>query len=83
MSEYEWQPIKTAPKNGTPVLLVWHWDSGIHQGISVVLASWYCRTHAHLSRHRDCPNEPDCEEGWGAYAGRMSHWMPLPDLPEN
>lgn len=76
-----WQPIETAPKDGTEVLLVWHWDSSIHRGVSVVMTSWYCRTHVHLSRAKDCPNEPDCKEGWGAYAGRMSHWMPKPDPP--
>lgn len=78
----EWQPIATAPKDGTDVLLVWHWDSGIHRGVTVVLSRWYCRRHAHLSRPKNCPNEPDCEMDWGAYGGWMSHWMPLPELPE-
>jgi hypothetical protein len=77
----EWQPIETAPKDGTDVLLVWRWNSGIHAGVSVVLAGWTCRTHAHSSRHHDCPNEADCNEGWGAYRGEMSHWMPLPAPP--
>lgn len=77
-----WQPIETAPKDGTPVLLVWHWDSGIHKGVTVVLADWGCVAHSHLSRVRDCPNEPDCKMTWGVYSGEFTHWMPLPDLPE-
>lgn len=81
VEQSDWLPIESAPKDGTEILLTWHWNSGIHHGVSVVLTSWYCRTHAHLSRHKDCPNEPDCKEGWGAYAGLMSHWMPLPAPP--
>lgn len=84
-----WYPIETAPRDGTPVLLAWHWNSGTilqsgeeHKGVAVVLDSWYCRTHVHLSRHKDCPNEPDCRMGWGAYGGEMSHWMPVPPPPE-
>lgn len=77
----EWLPIESAPRDGTPVLLTWHWDSGIHTGIGVVLARWGCRKHRHLSSLHDCPNETDCDMQWDNYAGVMSHWMPLPDPP--
>lgn len=77
----EWQPIDTVPKDGTEVLLVWQWDSGIHKGTSVVLAAWRCRAHSHLSMDTDCPNEPGCDMNWDAYGGRMTHWMPLPGPP--
>jgi hypothetical protein len=77
--EQAWQPIATAPKDGTEILLIWHWDSGIHTGVSVVLAAWICRKHRHLSLHHDCPDDPECDMGWGHYAGTMTHWMPLPD----
>lgn len=76
-----WQPIDTAPKDGTAVLLVWHWDSGLHTGTSVIMASWMCRKHAMLSSPHRCPDEPDCKMGWGNYAGNFSHWMPLPEPP--
>lgn len=76
-----WQPIETAPKDGTEVLLVWHWNSGIHKGVTVITARWYCRTHVHKSSAHDCPNVPECKMGWDAYAGWMSHWMPLPTPP--
>lgn len=73
-----WQPIETAPKDFTPVLLWWNAPIGRP---SVVLARWCCRTHVHLSRPHACPTEPDCAMGWDSYAGEMTHWMPLPDPP--
>jgi hypothetical protein len=76
-----WQPIETAPKDGTPILLVWDWDSGIHTGRAVILARWLCRSHAHLSRHHDCPDENDCDMGWNNYAGTFTGWMSLPAPP--
>lgn len=76
-----WRPIETAPRDGTPVLLVWHWDSGIHTGVNVVEAAWTCRSHNHSARRHDCPNEADCDMGWDHYGGTMTHWMPLPDPP--
>lgn len=78
-----WQPVETAPRDGTNVLLVWEWDSGLRTGVAVVLAHWHCNKHAHLSRHKDCPNESDCIMRWGAYGGQMTHWMPLPDPPSH
>jgi len=77
----QWQPIDTAPKDSTRILLAWEWDSGIHTGRIVILAGWICRKHCHLARHHDCPNEHDCDMGWDHYAGKMTHWMPLPELP--
>ncbi len=79
--QLQWQPISTAPKDGTPVLLAWTWSTDIHSGAEVVLARWICRKHSHLSRHRDCPNESDCDMGWDHYDGTMTHWMPLPSSP--
>lgn len=76
-----WQPIETAPKDGTPVLLVWRWDSGLHTGTTIIMASWMCLKHAMLSSWHHCPNEPDCKMGWGNYVGKFSHWMLLPVPP--
>jgi hypothetical protein len=76
-----WQPIETAPKDFTPVLLVWHWDSGVTGGTSVILARWKCRKHSHCGVRHDCPNEAGCQMGWDNYAGEFTHWMPLPSVP--
>lgn len=81
-----WQPIATAPKDFTPVLLCWQPPTMPHianhrPAPCVVLARWMCRTHAHLSRRYACPDEPDCNMGWDSYAGTMTHWMPLPGPP--
>lgn len=76
-----WQKIESAPKDGTAILLVWYWNSGIHTGVTVVEARWVCRKHQCSSVRNDCPNSPNCDMGWGHYAGEFSHWMPLPDAP--
>jgi hypothetical protein len=77
-----WMPIESAPKDGTRVLLTWHWDAGSgNKGVSVVLASWDCRTHKFLSLRHKCPNEPDCKMAWDNYAGEMTHWQSLPEPP--
>ncbi len=80
----QWQPIETAPKDGTSILLVWCWDSGLHTGRTVVEASWMCRKHCYLSSPHPCPKNPgpDCDMQWGNYAGTFTHWQPLPELPE-
>lgn len=77
----EWLPIESAPKDGTSILLVWNWDSGIHKGTTVVEAQWVCRKHSHMSRSRDCPNELTCDMGWDHYEGTMTHWQPKPEPP--
>lgn len=76
-----WQPIESAPKDFTPVLLLWHPPQPPNAKPTVILERWYCRTHALAARHHDCPNEADCRMGWGSYAGEMSHWMSLPEPP--
>jgi hypothetical protein len=76
-----WRPISSAPRDGTDVLLVWHPPEPPGAKPAVVQARWKCRTHCHSARRRDCPNEPDCNMGWGHYAGEFSHWQPLPLPP--
>lgn len=61
----EWQPIETAPKDGTPVLLyatprmeVGYWNVAV---TDVGITGWY-------------PS---------MYWRRPTHWMPLPEPPED
>jgi hypothetical protein len=76
----DWRKIETAPKDFTPVLLWWVPENGSAPG--VVLERWYCRTHALMARRHDCPNEQDCQMGWGCYSEKMTHWLPLPAPPQ-
>lgn len=78
-----WKAMDSAPRDGTAVLLVWNWDSGLHKGTTVIMASWHCRKHSYFSSPHSCPANPgkDCEMGWGNYKGEFSAWMPLPPPP--
>ena len=79
-----WQPIETAPKDGTTVL---GYNEQGHEIMEWVEAA------------TDCPDQPGNDEGWlGIYAwpgrswgsdkfthegqGQPTHWMPLPAAPE-
>ena len=65
----QWQPIETAPEDGTRVLL-------FEAGRKVCIGE-YVPAH---SRHRGW-----CLEGWRNFYGHFfnpTHWMPLP-LPPN
>ena len=69
-----WQPIKTAPRDGTPVL-IWSPDASAH-GIS-------------LAQFIEFEGDPD-DGGWQDFWSDTSviidaeptHWMPLPEPPE-
>ncbi len=75
----EWQPIETAPKDGTHILAhgTYQWEDYVHnQKSGSVVVAWYDA------------------EGWGVscwvlvnsnpYQDRCqpTHWMPLPPPPE-
>lgn len=66
----EWQPIETAPKDGTQILLFWPY---ITQEGGVTTGHWY----------RAGEGVPD---RWyspivNGYATPPTHWMPLPSPP--
>jgi hypothetical protein len=72
----EWQPIATAPKDGTVILVTNGWN--------IACARWdddswpYAANNARWSIS-DWHNDPIHLRG-----GYMStHWMPLPSLPES
>jgi hypothetical protein len=73
-----WQPIETAPKDGTQVLL---WVDG-----HVMLSRWYVH---YLNGAPNPHRAPEWEQGemyggFGGYMGplRPTHWMPLPQPPK-
>lgn len=79
----KWQPIETAPRDGTAVLL---FTQGIENtGPMINVASFMCKIHAHLSFDRPCPSD-DCEPAWYStlcwLGGEHTHWMPLPAPPQ-
>lgn len=76
----EWQAIETAPKGYTPpyskrvdasqFLLLWN---GYHRGVGYgELSDDDCDDAVHWWSEDGCPIEP-----------RPTHWMPLPEPPEN
>jgi len=63
----EWQPIETAPKDGSEILL-WHGRRNI--------GGW--QEHHHDMRH---PQRP-CWVINGGYVVSPTLWMPLPEPPQ-
>ena len=72
-----WQPIETAPKNGTRILVYFR-DMGVHAVLwtdfdgdsDSEYAGWYVD---------DNKNGPYPLRGY--IAGDDTHWMPLPEAP--
>ena len=67
----EWQPIETAPKDGTRVLLIDADDAG-----TVCWGEW-----------SDWDEVPECRDIGdigcnGQYDYQPTHWMPLPSPPQ-
>ena len=65
----EWQPIDTAPKDGTTILICGHGSNGYF----VADAKWdgvaFCLFH------------PD-DDAHTSHCYHPSHWMPLPEPPK-
>jgi hypothetical protein len=76
-----WQPIETAPKDGTCILV---WD-----GSEINTAEWRCANDFEVVRHRFLsktygwyiPYSEQDEQG-GAVDVQATHWMPLPEPPQ-
>lgn len=69
-ADMEWQPIETAPKDGTEVLLFWQYtypnDEYLTQGVEIGAFDEGCWTTY-------CGDTPD---------SIITHWMPLPAPPQ-
>jgi hypothetical protein len=74
-----WQPIETAPKDGTPIL-VWNGSSfGFYtRAGDMGVAIWREQALPGKDRWRWCAQ--DCCDGVTTYD--PTHWMPLPGPPE-
>lgn len=80
----QWQPIETAPKDGT-VIDLWCDQRRI------TFCYWGLPSHSCGEAGRYCDSDwHDLEEGWvdgmnepfSEYRGKPTHWMPLPAAPD-
>ena len=77
----QWQPIETAPKDGTRVLVcadIWMWDRTIDKEVTApqtLIAEWRDREWAVDDWNYDC-----C--GCSPETVKPAHWMPLPEPPQ-
>jgi len=69
----EWQPIETAPKDGTQVDLWCCSGSDLRYGERYVDAEFLGGKWKYYS---------DCYEGWVTISYTPTHWMPLPSPPK-
>lgn len=79
----QWQPIETAPKDGTPILIL---DL---DGESIEITEW-CE-HFPLydyepvkgtDLYRRINTQADRQGFWNGNGHRATHWMPLPEPPK-
>lgn len=82
----EWQPIETAPKDGTTILGLDPFGGVEDEPVYAVIHWWthqsYSYEEAESGLFRKVPDEP-CSMWVGAeYTPfRATHWLPLPELP--
>lgn len=80
----EWQPIKTAPKDGT-IIDLWHKE--FHRQTDCM---WGLPHHTCGEAGRYCDSEwHGAKRGWVdttfndfVVDGTLTHWMPLPEPPK-
>lgn len=77
----EWQPIETAPKDGTWVLLYFDgWDRpDVYEGQPTIYAGQWS-TENHWRESGDW--YVDWHDLTQYHIGPPTHWMPLPDPPK-
>lgn len=85
MSEQKWQPIETAPKDGSEII-------GYREDCGSLIIRWTCPSEFMTEKELENISERDAfEDDWFysdfVQGGRMSndgnptHWMPLPKPP--
>ena len=73
----EWQPIETAPKDGTPIVIWTSYRTGCNEPRVVIFHNEYSNMGQPASERltwQDC--------GGLMYGIHASHWMPLPAPPQ-
>lgn len=86
----EWQPIETAPKDGTLIDIWCPWDGNEEGGIRLENVSWNVSNdlnpHTGWSRITDDGDEDMVEMDATCPLGLPkwvpTHWMPLPEPPQ-
>lgn len=70
----EWQPIETAPTDGTPILVCYapHYDTN---GFLPVAVRW-------RSYHPNSQGKEEFRDSSGVKVRAITHWMPLPEPPK-
>ena len=73
----KWQPIETAPKDKTPIL-VYTGDGSINShGGKYVVGFYAGRSHTHGDDYEYCTSSDNV-----GYIVQATHWMPLPEPPK-
>lgn len=78
----DWQPIETAPKDGTRILVARLGKAiGVHE---IEITEWFVMEQSRMEHvegdlYRKVLLEP--YEGWNGNGHRATHWMPLPEPP--
>jgi hypothetical protein len=74
----KWQPIETAPKNGSDILIAVDYGGTI----DVVAAFWFAPWLIwHAQDSRGAVINEDTDEMFGIGSALPTHWMPLPLPP--
>jgi hypothetical protein len=85
-----WQPIETAPKDGSEVDL---WVVTFLDGVALiggrVTDAWWLEAFGWTRRPLENGDPSHLEEAWqtpvvpgSQYETRVTHWHPIPDAPE-
>ena len=80
----EWQSIDTAPKDGTKVLVYDQESAGLSGRPGIGIAWWHSHRYHDKYRESWCPQESWCSQGCrdDVEIYHPTHWMPLPEAPE-